>query len=221
MRVKRILIGRAHACRVRRPWLLGLAGLGGLLAAATAAWVTLAPDAATLAVVAATELLAGRETALTTALALDVPWARAATLTTSIEWSMLLLGAPLLILGGDWLRARPFFQAHSGRAEAFARRRPQAGVLALAALTLAPFIPVGALTSVLVGELLRLPQSRLLPALALAELAANVGFAWGASEALGVFPHPRILAAGMAILLLGVALALGLRGRSSSSSPPR
>ncbi|HWH08068.1 MAG TPA: hypothetical protein VNX21_02645 [Candidatus Thermoplasmatota archaeon] len=193
---------------MRRPLLWTLFGLGLLLAAALAAWVAGAPDRERLAVVAATELAAGREAALSTGLALNVPWARAAALTTGIEWSMLLVGAPLLVLGGDWLRERPWVRRRLARAEAFARERPRTGVLALAALTLTPFLPVGALTSVLIGEVLALPLRLLLPALALAELAANFGFAFLASHALGLLPDPRLGAALMAGALLLAALAL-------------
>ena len=191
----------------RRALLWTLVAAGLLVAAALATGVLLADDRAALLVVTATELAAGRETALTTALALGVPWARAAALTTGIEWTMLLVGAPLLVLGGDWIRERQIVRRRLARAEAYARSHPRAGILALSAMTLAPFVPVGALTSVLVGEVLTLPQRKLVPALALAELIANVTFAVAASRALAVLPDPRAAAAVMAVVLLAVALA--------------
>lgn len=198
-------------------WTLLAVGLG--IAAALAAWVGTAPDRSRLLLVAATELAAGRETALSTALAADVPWPRAATLTTGIEWSMLLVGAPLLILGGDWVRERRLVQRHLAHAEAHARARPRAGVLALAALTLMPFFPLGALTSVLIGEILRLPMRILLPALALAELAANFGFAFLASHAFGLLPDPRMGAAIVAaVLLASIATMVVWRRRRAGAA---
>lgn len=198
---------------MRRPLLWTLLALGLALATTTAAWVATAPDRGRLTLVAATELAAGRETALSTALAADVPWTRAATLTTAIEWSMLLIGAPLLILGGDWVRERRLVRRHLARAEAYARKRPRTGVLALAALTLTPFFPLGALTSVLIGEVLTLPMVLLIPALALAELVANFGFAFAASRALGLFPDPRLGAVLMVAVLLCLVTALALGPR--------
>ena len=198
------------ATRVRRPLLWTLALLGAALALLLGLWVATAEDRVDLLLVASAELVAGRETALTTAVARGVPWARAATLTTGIEWSMLLVGTPLLVLGGDWVRERRWVRRRLARAEAYARRRPRAGVLALAALTLMPFVPVGALTSVLVGEVLTLPLVLLLPALALAELLANVGFALLASRTLGLLPDPAWAAALVAGALLLTALAMTL-----------
>lgn len=184
-----------------------LAGLGAALGAVLLIALLLAPDRAALLVVAATELAAGREAALTTGLALGVPWLRAAAVTTAIEWSMLLAGAPLLVLGGDWIRERKFVRSRLARAEAYAREHPRVGILALSAMTLAPFVPVGALTAVLVGEVLTLPQRRLVPALAFAELLANYGFAFAASRALAFLPDPRAAAGIMAVLLLAIAIA--------------
>lgn len=204
---------------MRRPLLWTFFGLGLCLAAGLAGWVATAPDRTQLLVVAGTELAAGRETALSTALALHVPWARAATLTTGIEWSMLLVGAPLLILGGDWIRERPFLRRRLARAEAYARRHPRTGVLALGGLTLMPFFPVGALTSVLVGEMLTLPMVLLIPALALAELAANFGFAFLASRTLALLPDPRLGAAVMAGTLLLAVLALAFWPRRKRDAP--
>lgn len=203
---------------MRRPLLILLAALGAALAVLTIVRIALAPDRAALALLAGTELAAGRETALTTALAAGVPWLRAATITTAIEWSMLLLGAPLLILGGDWLRERTFVRSKIRKAEMFARTNPRAGVLALAALTIAPFVPVGALTSVLVGEVLRIRQALLVPALLAADLLANVGVAWAASETLGLFPHPRIVAGVTAGALLAVAMTAALWPRAPPES---
>lgn len=195
---------------MRRPLLWTLFGVGLTLGTTVAAWIATAPDRGRLALIAGTELAAGRETALSTGLAAGIPWSRAATVTTGIEWTMLLVGAPLLILGGDLLRETKWLRKRLAKAEAHARKRPRTGILALASLTLMPFFPLGALTSVLVGEVLTLPQARLIPTLLAAEVAANFGFAYLAGKAIGLLPDPRLGAALIAGTLLLIVLTVAL-----------
>lgn len=206
--------------RVRRPLLWTFLSLGVALGGGVGAWIGLASDRNRLLLVAATELAAGRETALSTGLAAGVAWSRAATVTLGIEWTMLLVGAPLLILFGDVLRERPFLRKRLARAEAYAATRPRTGIVALSALTLMPFFPLGALTSVLIGEVLTLPQRKLIPALLASEVVANFAFAFLASQAIGLLPDPRMGAGIIAgtLLLAVIAVALWPRKRAQPTA---
>lgn len=159
------------------------------------------------------ELLGGREAAIPAGLAAGLSWQSVAATTLLVEWTMLLLGFPILVLAGHRLLAFPRVAAVFEAARARAAARPGTGVLALAALTLTPFLPVGALTSVLIGEMLGLPSRRLLPALMLAELAANVVVALSAAAVVGLFPDPRVVAGAASAALLLVALASAFAGR--------
>lgn len=167
---------------------------------------------------ASVELIAGREAAIPAGLTEGLAWHEAAFATTMIEWTMLLLGFPLLVLAGDRLARVRRVEALFHRARVYAQRRPATGVLALGALTLAPFVPVGALTSVLVGEFLGLPSRRLVPVLLGAELVANVTFAYSADAVFGLFPHPRLVAGVASALLLVGALVSALVGRRRGTS---
>ena len=153
------------------------------------------------------ELIGGREAAIPAGLSVGLTWPQAAFATTLIEWTMLLLGFPLLVLAGARLARVRRVEAAFHRARVHAQKNPSTGVLALGALTLAPFLPVGALTSVLVGEFLGLPSWRLLPVLLAAEVLANVTVAFSAAAVLDLFPHPQLVAAAASLALVGGALA--------------
>lgn len=159
------------------------------------------------------ELLGGREAAIPAGLAAGLPWPSVAATTLLVEWTMLLLGFPLLVLAGHRLMRIPRVGVVFERARERAAARPGTGVLALAALTLTPFLPIGALTSVLIGEMLGLPSRRLLPALLLAELAANLLVAVSAAAVIRLFPDPRVAAGAASAALLLVALGGALAGR--------
>ena len=192
-------------------WIALVLGIGLAVGGAVAALLYAGDDArraqVLLAVVGA-ELATGREPALSIGLAAGMDWVTAATITTTIELVLLLVGYPFIVLAGDWVRERRAVKRLFARAEARARRKPNAGVVMLGALTLAPFVPVGALTSVLVGELLRLPSRYLLPVLATALVLANIATAYATSRLISLFPHPELVAAGMtALLLVGAGVA--------------
>lgn len=204
---------RGASPRVRRPDAWTALLLGALLLATGALLLWASPHRAPLLGMLGVELVAGREAALPTGIALGLPWTLAALANVWTEWTMLLLGFPLLALAGDRLLRVPRIEALFHRARAFAHARPNVGVLALGGLTLAPFLPIGALTSVLVGEILGLPQRRLVPILLLAEVAANVTYAYAASAVAGLFPDPRLVAALGALALLLVAAVGAWAGR--------
>ena len=206
--------------RMRRDALVALAAGVALLVLGLAlfARAALAGEGGPYVLLFSVELAGGREAAIPAGLYAGLTWPQAALATTLVEWTMLLLGFPLLVLAGARLARIRRVEAMFHRARVYAQERPATGVMALGALTLAPFVPVGALTSVLVGEFLGLPSHRLLPVLLGAELAANVAFAYSSAALLGVLPDPRILgalAAGM--LLLGVVLS-ALWGRRKGTS---
>lgn len=158
-------------------------------------------------VLGSAELVAGREGAIPAGISVGLSWTQAALATTLIEWTMLLLGFPLLVLAGARLARVQRVEAAFHRARVYAHENPSTGVLALGALTLAPFVPVGALTSVLVGEFLGLPSWRLLPVLLAAEVLANVTVAFSAAAVLDLFPHPQLVAALASLALVAGALA--------------
>lgn len=180
---------------------------GGLLGA-----LMLRGDAGPFLVVLGVELAAGREAAIPAGLSAGLAWHEAALTTNLIEWTMLLLGFPLLVLAGGRLARVRRVEVLFHRARLHAQAHPNTDVLGLGALTLFPFLPVGALTAVLVGEFLGLPSKRLLPVLLAAEVVANFGFALAASTFLGLFPDPRLPALLLASVLLAVAVAMAVVG---------
>lgn len=106
-----------------------------------------------------------------------------------------------------WLESSP------RRAQAFARKRPDVCILALCALPRMPFVPIGALTSVLVGEMLRIRARWLLPGLAVTLVVANASFAYAVGTLLRSLPHPAIAAGAMSGLILAGAGAAWLAHR--------
>lgn len=207
---------------MRRDALVALCGGLLLLAlgATLLAGLALRDEAGPYLLVLTVELAAGREAAIPAGITAGLPWFQAALATNLIEWTMLLLGFPLLVLAGDRLARVRRVEALFHRARLRAQAHPTTGVIGLGALTLVPFLPVGALTAVLVGEFLGLPSKRLLPTLMAAEVAANLGFGLAAGAFLGMFPDPRLPALLLAGLLLAVAL-LGafLGGRGERAGP--
>lgn len=180
---------------------LALAGLGALLRA---------PLRNALAVQVGVHLAAGREAAIPAGLGSGLSWQGSAIAALWFEWSLLLLVFPVLVLLGERLHRVERVKAMLDKAEAFARRRPDAGVLMLGGLTLMPFLPIGALTSALIGETLGLPSARLLATLMGAELIANVTVALAAASVVGFFPDPTFAAFVLAgvVLVMGAAIAL-------------
>lgn len=158
-------------------------------------------------------LLAGREAAIPLGIGAGLSWRASATAAVWLEWSMLLLGFPLLVLLGERIHRWKRAQATLQRAEDFARRRPDAGVLVLGGVTLMPFLPIGALTSVAVGETLGLPSGRLLATLAGAELIANVTVALASASVVSYFPDPALAALVLAGVMLLIGVAIGLLPR--------
>lgn len=204
-------------------WTTLLVGLALAITGAALAGLVMAEDPArgrAILAVAATDLAAGREPALSLGLAAGLDWRTAAAVTSTVEVTLLFIGFPFLVLAGDWIREKPWAQRMFAKAEARARRRPNSGVVALGALTLAPFIPVGALTSVLVGEVLRLPRTRLLFGLAIANILANIAFGYATAVAIGLFANPALIAALAAGLLILAAVVGGwLASRREREAP--
>lgn len=204
---------------MRRDAQIALA-LGLALAAAGAGALARMPQRGAALAQAGVHLAAGREAAIPVGLGAGLAWPTSATVAVWLEWSMLLLGFPLIVLLGRRLHRVARFRAALDRAESFAKRRPDAGVLVLGGVTLMPFLPIGALTSLLVGETLGLPAPRLLVVLAGAELAANATVALAAASVIASFPDPALAAFALAaaIVLLGVVIAV-LPRRLVSSGP--
>ena len=192
--------------------------LGAALAAVGVGALLRLPQRADALLQIGVHLAAGREAAIPAGLGAGLSWGSSALLAVWLEWSMLLLGFPLLVLFGRRLHRIAKARAALERAEAFARRRPDAGVLVLGAITLMPFLPIGALTSLLVGETLGLPSVRLLFVLAGAELAANVTVALAAASVIGYFPDPAMAGFALAGFMLVLGLVLGLLPRRLQSS---
>lgn len=197
---------------MRRDVAVALTG-GVLLVATGVALLLLRPDPWPQLGTVGAELAGGREVAIPTAFSLGLPAPEAAATVLLVEWSMLLLGFPLLVLAGDRLARIPRVEALFHRARERAQAHPNTGVLALGALTLFPFLPVGALTSVLIGEFLGLPARRLVPTLMAAEVLAIVTVTASVYALLPLLPDPRLAAGLMAALLLLAALVGGLLGR--------
>lgn len=169
-----------------------------------------------LLVLLAVEVAAGREAGIPAGLAAGLDWRAAALATSFIELTSLFLLFPVLVALAAGLHKLAWLERHLARAQDYARRNPDVDVLALGALTFMPFLPVGALTSVLIGELLRLPSRYLLPVLAAALVLANVAMAYATARLISLFPDPRLVAAAMTALLLvgaGVAWLVHRRAR--------
>lgn len=182
--------------------------LGALFAAAALAYLFLHPRRGALLLLLGVEVAAGREAGIPAGLAAGLGWTDAALATTLIELTSLFGLFPLLVGLATGLHKVSWLEKHLARAQDYARRNPDVDVLALGALTFMPFLPVGALTSVLIGELLRIPSRYLLPVLAGALLLANVATAYATARLLDLFPNPQLVAAGMtALLLVGAGVA--------------
>lgn len=199
---------------MRRAWLpLGLSAVAAV--SLGAAFLAASPRGAALAQLAM-HLAAGREAAIPLGLVGGLPWPTSFLLATLLEWTMLLAVVPLAGLASARLhRWRPVRDAIL-RAESYAARRPDAGVLFLGAVTLTPFLPIGAITSLFVGVVLGLPKRRLVPVLMLAELAANLYVALAAASLVALFPEPWMGGAFLAAVALALGLAFGLRRRNES-----
>lgn len=192
-------------------------GLGLLLAGASLAYLAASDERNPLLVLLAVEIAAGREAGIPAGIAAGLDWQTAAIAVTLIEWTSLFLGFPLLALLGAALHRMPVVERMSARAQRFAAERPDVGVLSLGALTFMPFLPVGALTSVLIGEILRLPSQRLLPVLAASLALANLAMGAVTAAVLDFVPDPRLVAGGMAALLVaGAAIAALVHRRATS-----
>lgn len=174
------------------------------------AWMTIraeAPqDARAIAWQTGLHLAFGRETAIPAGLAAGLDWTQVFLAAQALEWSMLFLGFPLIVLFGEALHRIGPIRRVLDRAHEFATRRPDAGVLLLGALTLIPWLPFGALTSMFIGEAIGLPSRKLLPVIALAELLANFSFAYLTAFAIGFLPHPQLGAAALAAFFLVLAV---------------
>lgn len=182
--------------------------LGAALAATALTYLFLHPQRPALLLLLGVEIAAGREASIPAGLAAGLGWPDAAIATSLIELTSLFALFPLLVGLAAGLHKVTWLETHLARAQDYARRNPDVDVLALGALTFMPFLPIGALTSVLIGELLRLPSRYLLPVLAAALVLANLVTAYATARLLDLVPHPRLVAAGMtALLLVGAAVA--------------
>lgn len=179
--------------------------LGIALLTATILFFLGHPQNRALLILLAVELPAGREASIPAGLAAGLEWHTAAVAVNLIELTILFLLFPLLVALATGLHKVGWLESTLARAQAYAKRNPDVDVLALGALTFMPFLPVGALTSVLIGELLRLPSKYLLPTLAVSLVIANVLMAYATDRLLAFFPDPRLVAAIMTLLLLGGA----------------
>lgn len=198
--------------------------IGILIAAAALAYFFASPRKAALLVLLGVEIAAGREAGLPAGIAAGLDWREAALATSLIELTSLFILFPFLVMLAAGLHRVAWLESHLARAQAYAQRNPDVDVLALGALTFMPFLPVGALTSVLIGELLRLPSRYLLPVLASALVLANVAMAYATARLISFFPEPRLVAAGMSALLLvgaGLAWLAHRRRRASLADTPR
>ena len=194
--------------RARRRDVWIAAALGFALAGAALGYLAASDRKRELLLVLAVEVAAGREASIPAGLAAGLDWPTVALVVLLIELTSLFALFPLLVGLAAGLHRIRWLEGHLRRAQAFAARRPDVDALALGALTLMPFLPVGALTSVLVAELVRLPSRYVLPVLAGALVLANVGVAWATARVLSYLPHPQLVAAAMAgLLLVGAGLA--------------
>lgn len=188
-----------------RPDALVAFGLGVAIALGALLFFALHPQKPELLALLAAEIAGGREVGIPTGIALGLGWQSAAVATTFIELTSLFLLFPLLVALAAGLHQVRWLESSLTKAQDYARRNPDVDVLALGALTFAPFVPVGALTSVLIGELLRLPSRYLLPVLAAALVLANIVTGFATAKVLSFFPNPQLVAAMMTALLLLVA----------------
>lgn len=192
--------------------------LGALVAFAALLYFFLSESKPALLVLLGTEIAVGREGSIPAGIAAGLGWREAALATSLIELTSLFLLFPVLVGLAAGLHKVRWLEAQLARAQAYARRNPDVDVLALGALTFMPFLPVGALTSVLIGELLRLPSRYLLPVLAAALVLANVTMAYATERLISLFPEPRLIALGMTgFLLLGAGVAWLLHRHRNAS----
>jgi uncharacterized membrane protein len=183
-------------------------GLGLVVASVALAFVFASAKRGALLVLLAAEIVGGREPAIPAGIARGLSWQEAATATTLIELTSLFLLFPVLVGLASGLHRWPWLESTLRVAQRYAQRRPDVDVLALCGLTLAPFLPIGALSSVLVGEMLRLPSRWLLPGLAVTLVIANVSFAFAVGALLRSVPHPALVAGILSgALLLGAGVA--------------
>ena len=196
----------------RRDVLVSLA-LGVAIAATALVFLALHPQKPALLALLAAEVVWGREVGIPTGIGAGLDWQTAALATSLIELTSLFALFPLLVGLAAGLHKVRWLESSLAKAQDYARRNPDVDALALGALTLMPFVPVGALTSVLIGELLRLPSRYLLPTLAAALVMANVLFAFAASRVLAFFPDPQLVAFAMAALVVAVGAAIWLVAR--------
>lgn len=179
--------------------------LGVAIAIGSLAYFFASPAKPALLGLLGVEVAGGREASIPAGLYLGLDWREAALAASLIELTSLFLLFPLLVGIAAGLHKVRWLEGMLARAQDYAQRNPQVDVLALGAITFMPFLPIGALTSVLVGELLRLPSRYLLPVLAGALVLANVATAYATARLLALFPDPRLVAAGMTLLLLAGA----------------
>ncbi len=191
-----------------------LAALGAALALAALAYLYASPHRSALLVLLAAEIAGGREVGIPAGLATkQLSWQEAALATSMIELTSLFALFPLLVGLAAGLHKVRWLESHLARAQEYARRNPDVDTLALGALTFMPFLPVGALTSVVIGELVRLPSRYLLPVLAAALVLANLTMAYATARLISIFPEPRLVAAAMTALFLLGAGGAWLRHR--------
>lgn len=184
------------------------AAIGVVIAVSALAFFLASPRKPELLLLLAVEIAGGREAGIPAGIAAGLDWREAAVATSFIELTSLFLLFPLLVALATGLRKVRWFETHLARAQDYAKRNPDVDVLALGALTFMPFLPVGALTSVLIGELLRLPSRYLLPVLAGALVLANATIGYATARVISFFPDPRLVAAAMtALLLVGAGVA--------------
>lgn len=184
------------------------AAIGVAIALAALTYFFLSDQKHALLVLLAVEIVGGREAGIPAGMSQGLDWRQSALAVSFIELTSLFLLFPLLVALAAGLHKVSWLERHLVRAQEYARRNPDVDVLALGALTFMPFLPVGALTSVLIGELLRLPSRWLLPTLAAALVLANVLMAWATARVISFFPDPQLVAAAMtALLLLGAGIA--------------
>lgn len=193
----------------RRAFALAAGAAALLLASVGVAGLARLGAAAPVLAQVAAHLAAGREAGIPTGIAVGLGWRASFLAALLLEWTMLLAAFCALDLARERLRAWPWARERLERAEAWARGRERAGVLLLGGVTLMPFLPIGAITSLVVGEALALPALPLLATLMLAELAANLMVALAAASVVSLLPDPALAAGAMALLavLLGLWLA--------------
>lgn len=182
--------------------------IGVLFAVVSLLYLLASEQRGKLLVLLALEIAGGREASLPAGLATGLTWREAAVAASLIELTALFALFPVLVALASGLHKVRWLESLLARAQAYARKNPDVDVLALGALSFMPFLPVGALTSALIGEMLRLPSRYLLPVLAGSIVIANIVTAYALARLIALFPHPELVAAGMTLaLLLGAGIA--------------